>query len=203
MKLVRFLRLSPLVGCALVPVLTPGCAKPDPPPAHVAVEPAPTDLVVLPNNTSVRCSAGRVVALKATGEIAWELALPDGDTLAAPAAAAGSSVLYVRGRKALYAAAPDGKWLWSKDLEAPAPGTKGDAAGPVAMTDSTAVVLSGRELVRLDAKGAQRWKVTLPEGSVTTRLAAAMDGSLIVSTSAGVYGVRPDGSIAWRRVLGG
>jgi hypothetical protein len=163
----------------------------------------PSDVVVLPNNTAIHCSEKKLVALHADGEVAWELPFPDGDTLAAPAAAAASSVVYVRGKRALHAASPAGKWLWSTPLEGPAISGAIAPNAPIAMGDSTAVLLVGKEVVRLDDAGAVRWRVKLPEGTVTSRLSAAMDGSVLVPTSAGLYSITATGSIAWKRVVGG
>jgi outer membrane protein assembly factor BamB len=157
------------------------------------------DVVVLPNNTTVHCTGQELTALRPDGEILWKLTVPDGDKIAAPAAAAASSVVFVRGAHAVYAASPEGKWLWSKPTKAPA----ARAAGPVAMSDSTAVLLDGTEVIRLDAQGGVRWQLPLPEGEPNGHLSATIDGAVIVPTTAGVYAVTADGTIAWRRKLGG
>jgi hypothetical protein len=161
------------------------------------------DVTVLPNNMIVHGNGTKVVALRADGEVAWELSLPAGETVAAPVTAAASSMVFVRGTKAIHAASPDGKWLWSKPLTGTSNSGNRAANAPVAMSDSTAVLLDGVEVVRLDDKGGIRWRLTLPEGTPTSRLTGTMDGSVVVPTTAGVYWVSPDGSISWRRKLGG
>jgi hypothetical protein len=200
-----------------VPVVIGSCNHPSAPDPTVAVGPkvatdvarspespvARSEVIVLPNNIAIHCSEKKLVALQAGGDILWELPFPDGDTLAAPAAAAASSVVYARGKRALHAASPDGKWLWSIPLDGPPISGAAASSAPIAMSDSSAVLLVGNEVVRLDNAGAVRWRVKLPDGTVTSRLSPAMDGSVLVPTTAGLYSISGAGSIAWKRVLGG
>jgi outer membrane protein assembly factor BamB len=170
------------------------------PPVATANE---ADLAVLPNNTSIYCTKEKLVAIRSDGEIAWELPFTDGDTAIAPVAVAANSVAYVRGRKALHAAQPDGKWLWSKPLEGQASAKSRAANAPVSLSDSTVAVVVGDDVIRFDMQGAVRWRVTIPEGHVNNRPASGMDGSVLVPSTAGLYSVDPAGKIAWRRVIGG
>jgi outer membrane protein assembly factor BamB len=184
---------------------TLGCAREAPAPA-ATVEPARTtgesELAVLPNNMTLLSAKNRIIAIRGDGDIAWELALPDGDTVIAPVAVGLNSVTYVRGAKAIHAALPEGKWLWSKPLEGQAAARSRAANTPVAMSDSTVALVVGDDLLRFDHDGAVRWRISLPEGKVLGRPAAGMDGSLLVHTSAGVYSVNPEGTVSWRRVVG-
>jgi outer membrane protein assembly factor BamB len=189
------------------------CGRDAPPaPAHAA-QPAPvaeaaaasavpeTDLAVLPNNTVIYCSRGKLVALREGGEVAWELAFPQGDSALAAPAVALNSLAYVRGNKFVHAAAPDGKWLWSHPIEGRSFKKSRVTDAPVALSDSSVAIVVGDDIVCLDLKGAVRWRVAVPEGHVNNRLVGGMDGSVLVSTTAGVYSINPEGKVAWRRVL--
>jgi len=184
--------------------LLPGCIDPTQAaaPASSSGTSAEFNVAVLPNNTTIHAGTNRIIALRTDGEIVWELTLPDRDTIIAPVAVALNSVTYVRGTRALHAAKPDGKWLWSKALEGRSFTKSRAADSPVAMSDSTVAVVIGNDIVRFDHAGAVRWRISLPEGHVSARLAAGMDGSLVASTTAGIYSLSPDGQVTWRRVLG-
>jgi outer membrane protein assembly factor BamB len=171
-----------------------------------AALPAPVsevDILVLPNNMVISCSAKKLTAMRSDGELAWELALPDGDSAIAPAAGAASSQIYLRTSQGLRAASPEGKWLWLKPALAPSSSMPRDASAPVAMSDSTAVMIDGPAVVRLNSGGGELWHVNLPEGIPVSRLKAAMDGGVLVPTTAGLYSVSGDGKIAWRRKISG
>lgn len=181
------------------------CAREAPPPP-ATVEPArssvETELAVLPNNMAIVSTKNRIIAIRNDGDVAWELTLPDGDTTIAPIAVALNSVAYVRGAKELHAALPEGKWLWSKPLEGQSSARSRGTNTPVAMSDSTVVLVVGDDLVRFDLNGNVKWRFTLPEGRVLGRPAAGMDGSLLVHTTAGLYSINPEGNVSWRHVVG-
>lgn len=159
-------------------------------------------IVVSPNNTTVQTVKDRMAAVTTNGEVAWQLTIPDGDMAIAPAAVAMNSVAYVRGNKAIHAATPEGKWLWSRPLDGRSFARTRASDSPVAMSDSTVALVIGDDVLRFDHAGAVRWRVTLPEGHVIAQPAAGMDGSLVVSTTAGLYSINPEGNIAWKRVVG-
>jgi hypothetical protein len=161
------------------------------------------DILVLPNNMVISCNAKKLTAMSSDGELAWELALPDGDMVIAPAAGAANSQIYLRTSQGLRAASPEGKWLWLKPALAPSTSMPRDASVPVAMSDSTAVMIDGAAVVRLNSGGGELWHVNLPEGVPLSRLKAAMDGGVFVPTTAGLYSVTGDGRIAWRRKIKG
>ena len=190
----------------LLALLVASCAREPVPSAPAASASAPvaieTDLVVLPNNTAIQSGRTKIVAVRREGEIAWELAVPLGDTIVAPIAAGLNSIAYVRGSKGVYAATPDGKWAWSKPLDNRSFGKTRSTDMPVTFPDSTVAVVVIDDILRLDDQGVVKWRFTLPEGHVTGRLTAAMDGALLVPTTVGVYCLTPDGNIAWRRALG-
>jgi outer membrane protein assembly factor BamB len=185
--------------------LLAGCARgPAPTPTPVAAATrTEAEVVVLPNNTVLHCLRSKVTAVRREGDVAWELTLPYGDALVAPPAVALNSVAYFRGSNGVYAATPDGKWAWSKPLDKRPSGTTPAIDAPVTFPDSTVAVAVGDEVVRLDDRGAVRWRVTVPDGHVNSRLSAGMDGALFVPTTAGLYCVSPDGNIAWKRAIGG
>jgi dolichol-phosphate mannosyltransferase len=160
-----------------------------------------TDLVVLHNNVAVHARGNRLLALRTNGETAWELTLPNADTIVAPLAVGLNSVTYVRGARALHAAMPDGSWLWSKPLEARSFLKSRGADAPVALTDSSVALVINDDVVRFDVTGGIRWRVSLPDGHVTRRPTAGTDGSLILATTVGLLALSPDGQILWRRVL--
>lgn len=197
----RFLHL---LGVAAWLAVGPACIDPSQAaaPASSSATSAEANVAVLPNNTTIHAGTNRIIALRTDGEIVWELTLPDRDTIIAPVAVALNSMTYVRGTKAVYAAQADGKWLWSKALEDRSFAKSRAADSPVAMSDSTVALVIGNDVVRFDHTGAVRWRISLPEGHVSARLAAGMDGSLIASTTSGVYSVSPEGQVTWRRVLG-
>jgi outer membrane protein assembly factor BamB len=170
------------------------------------VQPAPlseVDILILPNNMVVSCTAKKLTAMSGDGTLAWELPLPDGDVAIAPAAGAANSQIYVRTGQGLRAASPEGKWLWLRPALAPSTSMPRDASSPVAMSDSTAVMIEGSAVVRLNSAGGELWRVTLPEGVPVNRLKAAMDGGVLVPTTAGIYSVSGDGKVAWRRKING
>jgi dolichol-phosphate mannosyltransferase len=159
-----------------------------------------TDIAVLHNNTAIHAHGGRLVALR-DGDTAWELVLPNSDLIVAPLAVALNSVTYVRGARALHAAGPDGKWLWSKPLEGRSFLKSRAADSPVALTDSSVALVINDDVVRFDLDGGIRWRVTLPDGHVVRRPAAGTDGSIILATTVGLVAVSAEGEIAWRRVI--
>jgi hypothetical protein len=196
----RATSISIVTGCLAWGCIDPTQAAAPPPASSAAAQPPEQNVVVLPNNTTVHAGRNRVVALR-EGEIAWELRVPDDDTIIAPLAVGLNSTTYVRGAKGIHAASPDGKWLWSKPLEGRSFARTRNTDGPVTLGDSTVALVVGDEVVRFEHDGTIRWRLNLPEGHVSSRLAAGMDGSLIASTTAGVYSIAPDGRIGWRRVL--
>jgi hypothetical protein len=151
--------------------------------------------------TTVHAHGGRLVALRSDGETAWELILPSFDTIVAPLAVALNSVTYVRGARALYAATPEGKWLWSKPLEARSFLKSRATDSPVALTDSSVALVINDDVVRFDLNGGIRWRVTLPDGHVLRRPTAGTDGTIILATTAGLVALTPDGQVGWRRVI--
>jgi outer membrane protein assembly factor BamB len=157
------------------------------------------DLVVLPNNVAVLSAERRLMGLQGDNRVAWELRLPNDDVAIAPMAVALNSVAYVRGRKGIYAVLPDGKLSWQKSLEGRPRDAELDA--PAALSDSTAAVVTGDDILRFDHAGSVRWRLTLPEGHQTGRLVGTMDGSLLIPTSAGIYSITSDGNVAWRHQL--
>jgi outer membrane protein assembly factor BamB len=204
----RFSRGRALFVAALISGWLPvsACAREAPAPA-ATVEPAratgESELAVLPNNVALLSMKGRITAIRGDGELAWELALPDGDSAIAPVAVALNSVAYIRGAKAIHAARPEGKWLWSKPLDGQSSARSRATNTPVAMSDSTVALIVGDDVLRFDHTGAVRWRITIPEGKIVGRPAAGMDGSLLVHTTAGVYSINPEGTVAWRRAVGG
>jgi hypothetical protein len=199
-------RLRSLLGWAEwagAPLLLAACIDPSqaaPASRDAPVESEP-DVVVLLNNLTVDVTRDRLVALRSDGETAWELAVPNGDTIIAPAAVGLNSVTYVRSTTAIHAAVPDGAWLWSRPLEGRAYLKSRAADSPTTLSDSTVALVVGDDIVRFDHAGNVRWRTTLPEGHVSSRLAAGMDGSLIASTTAGLFAVGPEGNVVWRRTL--
>jgi outer membrane protein assembly factor BamB len=188
---------------ALVVACAP-TAAPSPAPVVSAAHPLmEAEVVVLPNNVALQCAKSKVTAVRREGDVAWELILPYGDALIAPVAVALNSIAYLRGNKGLYAATPDGKWAWSKPLEARSAAKSMSADAPVTFPDSTVAVAVGDDIVRFDDKGAVRWRLSLPEGHINGRMSAGMDGALFVATSAGLYCISPEGNVAWRRAVGG
>jgi hypothetical protein len=190
----------------LVGWLANGCvqksAEANPAPPVASAAPAEVTIVVMPNNTTVQTVKDRLSAVTTNGELAWQLTIPEGDTAIAPAAVAMNSVAYVRGGKAIHAATPEGKWLWSRPLDGRSFARTRAADSPVAMSDSTVALVIGDDVLRFDHTGSVRWRVTLPDGHVIAPPAAGMDGSLVVSTTAGLYSINPEGNIAWKRVIG-
>jgi outer membrane protein assembly factor BamB len=140
------------------------------------------------------------LAVQTDNQVAWETKLPNDDVAIAPLAVALDSVTYVRGRKGLYAVQPDGKLGWQKPLDARPHGTA-TLDAPVALSDSTVAISMGDDVLRFDHSGAVKWRFTVPEGHQTGRLSAAMDGSLLVPTSAGIYSINPDGNVGWRHPI--
>lgn len=185
-------------------VAATGC---NPDTSTASAQPAPAapllegDLAVLPNNVVIQSSRNKLVALREGGEVAWELTLPNEDRVLAPVAVALNSVTYVRGSKFIHAATPDGKWLWSKQLDGEATGRSTINNTPVALSDSAVALMIGDDLVRFDTNGGVRWRVTLPEGRLTSRIVAGMDGSVLVPTTTGLYSFNPEGNVSWRRAL--
>lgn len=185
--------------------LLAGCARgPAPAPAPAAASPrTEAEVVVLPNNTALYCLHSKVTAVRREGDVAWELTLPYGDALVAPPAVALNSVSYFRGSNGVYAATAEGKWAWSKPLDKRPAGKTSASDAPVTFPDSTVAVAVGDEIVRLDDRGAVRWRITLPDGHINARMSAAMDGALFVPTTAGLYCFSPDGNVVWRRAPSG
>jgi outer membrane protein assembly factor BamB len=169
-------------------------------PALVSADVGTTEpnLAVLPNNLTVHAVKNRLIGLQG-GEAQWELPLPDGDSVIAPLAVALNSVTYVRGAKGIYAALPEGRWLWSKPLESRSLVKSRATDSPVSLSDSSVALVVGNEIVRFDNAGAVRWRFPVPDGHVTGKIVASMDGSLIAATTAGLIAVNPDGNVAWRR----
>jgi len=161
------------------------------------------DLVVLPNNTAVYALKHRLVAIRREGDILWEAQLPSQqESIIAPVAVALNSSSYVRSSSSLYAVAPDGKWAWSKHLEAQAHEKTPDANAPVTLPDSTVAVAVADDIVRYDEKGTVMWRATLPDGHLVARMRAGMDGALFAPTTAGLYCLSPDGNVSWVRAIG-
>jgi hypothetical protein len=187
-----FALLCPLAGCPQA------SSEPTAPPASSGTQASEIDIAVLPNNTTIHSSRTKVSAVGSDGAISWQLALPDGDMVIAPVAVALNSVAYVRGSKAIHAMLPDGKWLWSKPLDGRSFAKTRAADSPVATSDSTVALVVGDDVLRFDHTGAVRFRVSVPEGHVTGRPIAGMDGSLLVPTTSGLYSITPDGNFAWR-----
>jgi outer membrane protein assembly factor BamB len=161
------------------------------------------EIAVLPSNTVLHSGKNKISAFRGDGELAWELSLPNEDSIAARVATGLNSTAYVRGNKGLYAAGPDGKWLWTAPLP-PERGSRSRALStPVALSDSTAALAVGDEIVSYDHQGKVRWKLTIPEGRLAGAPAAGMDGSVLVPTTLGIYSINPSGAVSWRRPIGG
>jgi outer membrane protein assembly factor BamB len=171
---------------------------PAPPVVSAQVGAAEPNIAVLPNNLTVQAARNRLIAMK-DGDTQWELPLPDGDSVIAPLAIALNSVTYARGAKGIYAALPEGRWLWSKPLESRSFMKSPAADSPVSLTDSCVALVVGNEIVRFDNAGTVRWRFPVPEGHVTGKLVAGMDGSLVAATTAGLLSITPDGAVGWRR----
>lgn len=194
-----------MAGIAAVGFASVGCtqkyAGANPAPSASSA-PAEVTLAVLPNNTTVQTVKDRVSAVSTTGELSWQLTLPEGDMAIAPAAVALNSVAYIRGAKAIHAVLPEGKWLWSRPLDGRSFSRTRASDSPVALSDSTVALVIGDDVVRFDHSGTVRWRVSLPDGHVISQPAAGMDGSLLVSTTTGLYSINPEGNISWKRVIG-
>ncbi|HTQ06297.1 MAG TPA: PQQ-binding-like beta-propeller repeat protein [Polyangiaceae bacterium] len=160
------------------------------------------DLVVLPNNTALYALKHRLVAVRREGDILWEATLPAQDEVIAPVAVALNSAAYVRSGTALHAIAPDGKWAWSKHLDAQAHEKTPDANAPVTLPDSTVAVAVADDIVHFDEKGVAVWRATLPDGHLIARMRAGMDGAIFAPTTAGLYCISPDGNVSWVRAIG-
>jgi outer membrane protein assembly factor BamB len=159
---------------------------------------AEPNIAGLPNNLTVQAAKNRLIAIK-DGDTLWELPLPDGDSVIAPLAVALNSVAYVRGAKGIYAALPEGRWLWSKPLESRSFMKSRATDSPVSLSDSCVALVVGNEIVRFDNAGTVRWRFPVPEGHVTGKLVASTDGSLIAATTAGLLSITVDGVVSWRR----
>ncbi len=161
------------------------------------------DLVVLPNNTAIYALKHRLVAVRREGDVLWEASLPSQqESVIAPIAVALNSSAYVRSSSALYAIAPNGKWVWSKHLDAQAHEKTPEVNAPVTLPDSTVAVAVGDDIVHYDEKGVAIWRTTLPDGHLVARMRAGMDGALFAPTTAGLYCISPDGNVSWVRAIG-
>jgi outer membrane protein assembly factor BamB len=206
LRLTHRLRHSTTAGIVLAFVAaacSPEAASAPTPAASASAQPIESELLVLPNNTVLQCGPSKIVAVHREGDVAWELTVPYGDALIAPAAVGLNSVAYFRGTKGVYAALPDGKWAWSKPLESRSTIKSRASDTPVTFPDSTVAVAVGDDIVRFDDKGVVRWRLALPEGHVNARMSAGMDGALFVPTSAGLYCISPEGNVAWKRANAG
>jgi outer membrane protein assembly factor BamB len=161
------------------------------------------EIAVLPSNTVLHSGKNKISAFRGDGELAWELSLPNEDSIVARVATGLNSAAYVRGNKGLYAAGPDGKWLWTAPLPPERGSRSRGMSAPVALSDSTVALLVGDEVVSYDHQGKVKWKLTIPEGRLAGALAAGMDGSLLVPTTLGIYSINPSGTVSWRRPIGG
>lgn len=190
-------------ACILASTLALACTtetvSPPPAPAPSAAVAPETDVAVLPNNVAIQANHNKILAVRREGDVAWELTLPQSDTIIAPTSVALNSFAYVRGAKGIYAASPEGKWAWSKALESRSTTKSRMADQPATFPDSTVAVVVGSDIVRFDEQGVVRWRLSLPEGQVNGRPKAGMDGSLFVPTSAGLYCITPDGNVEWKR----
>jgi hypothetical protein len=172
--------------------------KPPPPVMSAQAGAAEPNIAVLPNNLTIQAAKNRLIAIK-DGDTQWELPLPDGDSVIAPLAVALNSVTYARGAKGIYAALPEGRWLWSKPLGGRSFLKSRATDSPVSLSDSCVALVVGNEIVRFDNAGAERWRFRVPEGHVTGKLVATMDGSLIAATTASILSLTGDGAVGWRR----
>jgi outer membrane protein assembly factor BamB len=191
---------SVLVFCSALIACKPDRPQAEPVQATSGVSPTAIDLAVLPNNVAVFSADRRLLALQNDNQVAWETKLPNDDVAIAPLAVALDSVTYVRGKKGLYAVLPDGKLGWQKPIDGRAHGSA-TLDAPVALSDSTVAISTGDDVLRFDHGGAIKWRFTVPEGHQTGRLSSAMDGSLLVPTSAGIYSINPDGNVSWRHPI--
>lgn len=155
-----------------------------------------SDLIVLPNNVAVHCKGSKVVALDSSSQVIWETTLP-GDVIIAPMAAGMNSVTYIRGKRALHAVLPGGKLAWSTVLNGQPSGIR-ELDAPVALTDSTPALVVGNEVLRFDHAGAIRWRLGIPDGKPSSRLSPTMAGFLLIPSTAGIYLITPEGTVAWR-----
>jgi outer membrane protein assembly factor BamB len=140
--------------------------------------------------------AGRegIVCFSHDGERLWEFALPDGETIAAPVAAAPNSTVFIRTAETVFAISERGDRLWSVAV----PGA--DVPAVVALGNSTVTVTTGSgTLVNLDGdRGTERWKFTMPEGDrVTAAPRVANNSWIYVRGNARIYAVNSDGLPEW------
>jgi outer membrane protein assembly factor BamB len=183
-------RLLAVLACAA----SFGCRTSEAPASQA---PDMVSIVVLPNSVAIQASKQTVHAVGPDGTQRWKMPIPDGDKVAAPLTGALNSTVYVRGERGLYAASPEGKWLWKRDLAGKGPA--GPIYGPIALPDSSVAVLVGaRQLLGFEHDGTPRWDVQLPEGDVTAAPATAANGHVLVATTAGIYSISPGGEIVWR-----
>jgi hypothetical protein len=195
-----------LASCAGAIFVVSACARDNETAAAPAAAPAAAvdvEVTVLPSNLVLHSRRDKLIAIRSVGEIAWELALPNQDVIAARVAAGLNSSAYVRGQKGLYAATPDGKWQWTAALPLERTQRSRAANAPVALSDSTVALVVGDEIVSYDHQGTARWRLKLPEGRASGPLTAGMDGSVLVPTPVGIYSINPAGAISWRRAAGG
>lgn len=192
----RLRHLFPGLLSALCVLLLSACAAREEPPTAAA---ARTSLTALPSSVLVAALNNQVVAYGPDGKQGWAFNLPNGDTVAAPPAAAMSSVTYVRGAQGLYAIAPDGKLLWQA-----AHTHGGDAVkGLTPLADSTVAMTAGdSSLVGYNAQGQVKWTFTLPDGDKLTEPPVLAASSLVYVRSAKkLYAVDSQGNLSWQAEL--
>jgi len=155
-------------------------------------------VAVLPNSFAVFYSGCELGALAPSGAPIWRLSLPDQATIIADVAIAPSSATYVRGSGALYAVSAEGKLLWRVVLPEPPSSMSRRSLAPVALADSTVVILENhRQLRAFAVDGAERWSAGIPAGDAWGPLRPCPNGQVLVTTTGGIYTFSSKGDVAW------
>jgi hypothetical protein len=157
-----------------------------------------SNLVALPDSSAAYYVSGHLYGLSATGLPTWQVALPEKATIVARLAVAPNSTVYARSDKGLHAIGAGGKLLWTVRLPEPPSWLSREILAPVALTNSSAVVLENPDRLRaFSVDGSEIWTSAMPGGELRGPLAACPNGQLLVMTTTGVYGISPQGQLVW------
>jgi hypothetical protein len=158
-------------------------------------------LAALPNSSAVYHADGELLGLSPGGAPTWKVKLPGQATIIARLAVAPNSTLYARSHRGLHAIDHKGNLLWSVTLPEPGPQMGRDALAPVALTNSTVVVLeSPRRLKAFGLDGTELWGVDVPSGVPQGPLVVCRNGQLLVTTTSSVHAYSGHGELAWTYV---
>jgi hypothetical protein len=157
-----------------------------------------TGLTQLPNSAIVYHWGGRLVSLSPDGAPEWELTLPAAEVVSGRLAVAPNSRVYARSRQALHAVDHQGALVWKISLPEPPTGMVREAMTPVALANSTVVVLETPTRLRaFELDGSRGWTADLPSGQANGSLMVSRNGQVLVPTTAGVHAYSPQGQLLW------